>query len=73
MQFRFLLLLVVLIAQCVFCQVAWEDEIEDPYSNSAYYNKFVVPILSDKRSFDQKIRSLKQRTNGDRVKQILFG
>ncbi|CAP29019.2 Protein CBG09589 [Caenorhabditis briggsae] len=35
--------------------------------------RFFVPILSDKRSIDQKIRSLKERTANGQFKGILFG
>ncbi|KAF1749828.1 hypothetical protein GCK72_016373 [Caenorhabditis remanei] len=52
----------------------WEEDAEVAAAPLQMHDqRFFVPILSDKRSIDQKIRSLKERTANGQFKGILFG
>ncbi|CAD44139.1 Neuropeptide-Like Protein [Caenorhabditis elegans] len=51
----------------------WEEEAGAAVPYQVEDQRFFVPILSDKRSIDQKIRSLKERTANGQFKGILFG
>uniref|UniRef100_A0A1I7T4J3 Leucyl-tRNA synthetase n=1 Tax=Caenorhabditis tropicalis TaxID=1561998 RepID=A0A1I7T4J3_9PELO len=57
----------------IFVNQYWEEEtgVSSPFQFED--QRFFVPILSDKRSIDQKIRSLKERTANGQFKGILFG
>ncbi|CAL2045132.1 hypothetical protein CAEBREN_23483 [Caenorhabditis brenneri] len=74
MNCRLFVLLVTLLAVVLAQNQYWEEEaggVAAPFQMED--QRFFVPILSDKRSIDQKIRSLKERTANGQFKGILFG
>ncbi|CAI2354417.1 unnamed protein product [Caenorhabditis sp. 36 PRJEB53466] len=73
MNFRlYVVLFVALFAVALSQNQYWEEEAAAaPFD--VQDQRFFVPILSDKRSIDQKIRSLKERTANGQFKGILFG
>ncbi|CAO4379736.1 unnamed protein product [Caenorhabditis nigoni] len=73
MNCRFFVLFVALLVVAFAQNQYWEEDAGLSAPFQLEDQRFFVPILSDKRSIDQKIRSLKERTANGQFKGILFG